>query len=69
MKSSGIHPLEKIFFYYKTKSKVEILERDSNIRHSGFIIGFDEYMNLVFKTTDRHFLIKGDCISCVLLRK
>lgn len=68
MKTRGVHPLEKIFSYYKSKSKVEILERDTDTRHTGYIVGFDEHMNVVFRTPHRRFMIKGDCISCILLR-
>lgn len=66
METSFQQPLEKVFHCYKNNRKVEIWERNTSIRHTGHIMGFDEYVNIVFQTEGRRFFIKGDCISCIL---
>lgn len=67
MNESNLQPLEKIFHFYKNDLQVEIWERGAGARHVGHIAGFDEYMNIVFRSRERKFLIKGDCIACILL--
>lgn len=67
--SKEIQPLEAIYTTMIDKKHVEIYEKESNTVHRGLIAGFDEYMNIVFDTGHSRYLLKGDCLSAIRVKK
>uniref|UniRef100_A0A914WMD7 Small nuclear ribonucleoprotein E n=1 Tax=Plectus sambesii TaxID=2011161 RepID=A0A914WMD7_9BILA len=73
-----VQPINLIFRYLQNRSRIEIwLYENINHRIEGYIIGFDEYMNVVLddaeeihmKTKNRkklgRILLKGDNITLI----
>ena len=49
-----------IFKFFQTKSRVEVwLHENNDMRIEGFIIGFDEFMNVVLENATEVYLKKG----------
>ena len=73
-----VQPINLIFRYLQSRSRIQIwLYEQCNLRIEGFIIGFDEYMNIVLddseelhlKTGNRkslgRIMLKGDNITLI----
>ncbi|WUR03247.1 small nuclear ribonucleoprotein E [Vairimorpha necatrix] len=69
MEESEIRPLESIYLGMVDKKEVEVYEKEGNMIHRGKIVGFDEYMNLVIETGHSRYLLKGDCILSINIKK
>ena len=73
-----VQPINLIFRYLQNRSRIQVwLYEQSTTRIEGYIIGFDEYMNLVLDDADEillkknqrkkigRILLKGDNISLI----
>lgn len=73
-----VQPINLIFRYLQNRSRIQVwLYEQSNTRIEGYIIGFDEYMNLVLDDAEEillkkntrkpigRILLKGDNISLI----
>jgi small nuclear ribonucleoprotein E len=65
----AILPLEAMYKLMKGSVAVEIWERETDTKHAGRIVGFDEYMNVTLEGGGRRFVLKGDCISAIIARE
>ncbi|KAF5139748.1 hypothetical protein G9O61_00g020030 [Vairimorpha ceranae] len=69
MDTNEIQPLEALYLSMIDKKNVEIYEKEGNTIHRGYIVGFDEYMNIVIETGHSRYLLKGDCILSINIKK
>jgi small nuclear ribonucleoprotein E len=73
-----VQPINLIFRYLQNRSRIQVwLYEQTTTRIEGYIIGFDEYMNLVLDDADEillkknqrkkigRILLKGDNISLI----
>lgn len=73
-----VQPINLIFRYLQNRSRIQVwLYEQTNTRIEGYIIGFDEYMNLVLDDAEEiqlkknqrkaigRILLKGDNISLI----
>jgi small nuclear ribonucleoprotein E len=73
-----VQPINLIFRYLQNRSRIQVwLYEQTSTRIEGYIIGFDEYMNLVLDDADEillkkntrqkigRILLKGDNISLI----
>jgi small nuclear ribonucleoprotein E len=63
----AILPLEAMYKLMKDEASVEIWEKESDAKHTGRIVGFDEYMNVTLEGK-RRFILKGDCIAAIIAK-
>ncbi|CDW53072.1 Small nuclear ribonucleoprotein E [Trichuris trichiura] len=73
-----VQPINLIFRFLQSRTRVQIwLYENTHTRLEGFIIGFDEYMNIVLDEAEENcvtknmrrpigrILLKGDCITLI----
>uniref|UniRef100_A0A5S6QMB4 Small nuclear ribonucleoprotein E n=1 Tax=Trichuris muris TaxID=70415 RepID=A0A5S6QMB4_TRIMR len=73
-----VQPINLIFRFLQSRTRVQIwLYENLQTRLEGFIIGFDEYMNIVLDEAEENYitknsrrpigriLLKGDCITLI----